>query len=123
MIDLIRINIKRIYDAPADSDGVRVLVDRLWPRGIKKEDARIDLWMKDLAPTNTLRKCFNHEPSGFNEFRIRYLQELDMNRNIASTFIKQNKNRIITLLYAARDTNCNHAIVLREFLTKLYSWY
>ena len=75
------IRIKRVYDDPGDDDGLRVLVDRLWPRGLKKADARIDLWAKDLAPTSPLRKWFGHDASRFGEFRSRYLDELEARRD------------------------------------------
>ena len=111
-----RIQIKRVYDDPADNDGLRVLVDRLWPRGLKKADARIDLWAKDLAPTAPLRKWFKHDASRFEEFRSRYLAELEARRDIARELREQAAGGTITLVFAARDRACNHAVVLRDFL-------
>ena len=110
------IRIKRVYDDPGDEDGLRVLVDRLWPRGLKKADARIDLWAKDLAPTAPLRKWFGHEASRFGVFRSRYLDELDARRDAARELRAQAAGGTITLLYAARDRSCNHAVVLRDFM-------
>ncbi len=110
------IQIKRIYDQPADDDGFRVLVDRLWPRGIKKEDAKVDLWAKQIAPTTELRKWFDHDPTKFDEFRSRYMRELESNPDAVKQMIDLADDRVITLLYAARDTTCNHAVVLRRVL-------
>ena len=112
------IKIKRIYDPPAEDDGFRVLVDRLWPRGIKKEDAKVDLWAKQLAPTTELRKWFDHEPAKFGEFRSRYMKELDSNADALLQIINGAGHSAITLLYAARDTACNHALVLHERLSE-----
>jgi uncharacterized protein YeaO (DUF488 family) len=110
------VKIKRIYDSPADDDGFRVLVDRLWPRGMKKENAKVHLWAKEIAPTTELRKWFDHQPAKFDEFRSRYMKELDSNRDALKQIIDGSGNSAITLLYAARDTACNHAVVLRECL-------
>lgn len=110
---------KRIYDAPEPDDGFRVLVDRLWPRGIKKDAAELDLWAKKIAPTGELRKWFGHDPEKFREFCDRYCQELDENpdapdfvRLCSETLLCEN----ITLLYAAKDPTCNHALALRRWL-------
>ncbi len=112
------IKIKRIYDPPADDDGFRVLVDRLWPRGVKKEDAKLDLWAREIAPTTELRQWFDHEPARFEEFRSRYIKELDSNADALKQIIDGAGNSAITLLYAARDTACNHALVLHERLSE-----
>ncbi len=111
------LRLKRAYDPPAPGDGTRVLVDRLWPRGLKKQDAAIDLWLKDVAPTPDLRKWFGHDPRRWAEFRGRYRAELETNAAAAS-LREEARSRIVTLLYAARDTEHNHAIVLRDFLEK-----
>ncbi len=112
------IKIKRIYDSPAADDGFRVLVDRLWPRGVKKLDAKVDLWAKETAPTTALRKWFDHEPAKFDEFRSRYMKELDSNADALMQIINGAGHSAITLLYAARDTACNHALVLHERLSE-----
>ncbi len=112
------IKIKRIYDSPAGDDGFRVLVDRLWPRGVKKEEAKLDLWAREVAPTTALRKWFDHEPTKFDEFCSRYMKELDSNADGLKQIIDCAENRAITLLYAARDTACNHALVLHERLSE-----
>lgn len=118
MTEAISIRIKRVYDDPGDDDGLRVLVDRLWPRGLKKADARIDLWAKNLAPTSPLRKWFGHDASRFGEFRSRYLDELEARRDAARELREQAAGGTITLLFAARDRACNHAVVLRDFMMK-----
>lgn len=110
------IQIKRIYDPPAKSDGYRVLVDRLWPRGMKKEAADIDEWAKDLAPSSDLRKWFGHEPRLWSDFEQRYNNELKVNEAV-KTFAKAHAGeKSITLLYAAKDEEHNHAIVLKKYL-------
>lgn len=116
MSKLANIRIKRVYDPPVESDGLRVLVDRLWPRGLKKSAANIDYWAKELAPTTSLRMWFNHEEQKFNEFRLNYLEELSSKQSIVSNIYEQTDNGTITLLYAAADYLHNHAVVLREFL-------
>ncbi len=110
------LKIKRIYDIPNKDDGYRILIDRLWPRGISKEKALIDLWFKDIAPSTELRKYFNHDPDKFNQFKIIYTQELKTNPAINKLKKLINQNQKVTLLYGAKDPNINHAIVLLEFL-------
>jgi uncharacterized protein YeaO (DUF488 family) len=109
------ITIKRIYEEPSDSDGYRVLVDRLWPRGVKKEAARLDEWNKDVAPSTELRHWFNHEQDKFTEFRRRYFEELTVSGAAANLKKKTGK---VTLLYGAKDTEHNQAVVLKEFLDR-----
>ncbi|MDT0168946.1 DUF488 domain-containing protein [Pseudarthrobacter sp. BRE9] len=108
--------IKRIYDPPADDDGCRVLVDRLWPRGMPKENAAIDLWLKDVAPSPGLRKDFNHRPERFAEFSERYQVELDSNQAVGTLLELAGRHARVTLLYAARNTEANHARVLLDYL-------
>ena len=110
------VNIKRIYDSPSAEDGYRVLVDRLWPRGVGKDKAQLDLWLKDAAPSAELRQWFGHEPAKFKEFRVRYQAELDKNQAVGQLKEIIQKHRKLTLLYAARDPKINHAVVLREYL-------
>lgn len=110
------IGLKRVYDAPEHGDGVRVLVDRLWPRGMRKEDLKMDLWLKDVAPSPDLRHWFGHDPGRWAEFQIRYRQELNAgNPEIARLMALAGKEKV-TLLYAAHDLAHNHALVLRDFL-------
>jgi uncharacterized protein YeaO (DUF488 family) len=110
--------VKRIYDDPADDDGLRVLVDRLWPRGVSKERAKLDLWLKEIAPSPPLRTEFAHMQERFADFRVAYEAELE-NNPAASTLLElaAGKGRV-TLLYGARDPEVNHARVLLEFLQR-----
>jgi uncharacterized protein YeaO (DUF488 family) len=108
--------IKSIYDPPADDDGCRVLVDRLWPRGMPRENTAIDRWLKDVAPSAGLRKDFNHRPERFAEFSEQYRAELDSNPAMDTLLELAAGHRRITLLYAARNTEANHALVLLDYL-------
>lgn len=111
------IQIKRIYDTPSKQDGYRVLVDRLWPRGVSKQRAALDLWFKDIAPSGELRTWFGHKPERFEEFSHKYADELTNNSAAVETLKNLLKdNQILTLLYAAKDPAINHAVVLRRFL-------
>ena len=121
MAELENIRIKRVYDPSNKEDGLRVLVDRLWPRGLKKSSAHIDFWAKDLAPTTSLRNWFNHEENKFNEFRIRYFEELSLKQEIVRKIFEKAENRTITLVFAATDRLHNQAVVLREFLENFIS--
>lgn len=112
--------IKRIYDAPDENDGYRVLVDRLWPRGISKERACLDEWMRELSPMPSLRRWFNHAPDRFDFFRERYLAQLvdgEGNAERAASLLRLAEQQRVTLLYAAKDPLHNHAVVLQEWLT------
>jgi uncharacterized protein YeaO (DUF488 family) len=111
------IEIKRVYERPSRGDGVRVLVDRLWPRGLRKEAAHLDLWRKDIAPTPALRIWFDHRADRFKEFKQRYREELKSNLAVTE-ILAAIGDRKTTLLYAARDPAVNHAIILAEFLKK-----
>jgi uncharacterized protein YeaO (DUF488 family) len=109
--------IKRVYEPAAPADGQRILVDRLWPRGLKKAEARLDRWMKEVAPSTALRSWFGHEPARFAEFRKRYAAEMAGNPALAE-LRKLGRGRIVTLLYAARDPQQNQAAVLLELLRR-----
>jgi len=111
-----KIRVKRVYEPAEKSDGIRILVDRLWPRGIEK--GRIDLWLKDIAPSNTLRKWYGHVPERWNEFRKRYLKELESNETGLRELVAAAKGKTLTLLYGARDTEHNQAEIILEFLKK-----
>ncbi len=115
--DLLDLRIKRIYDPVDPEDGFRVLIDRLWPRGLSKEKAKIDLWLKEIAPSTELRQWFHHEPERWDEFRQKYLQELDQHPEAVARLHELITSRRITLLFAARDTEHNHALVLRDYLS------
>jgi uncharacterized protein YeaO (DUF488 family) len=111
------LQIKRIYDAPADNDGYRVLVDRLWPRGVSKEKAALDLWLKDIAPSPELRTWFGHKPERFAEFSHRYEAELAANPAVKELQSVLKDHDKVTLLYAAHDPKINHATVLKKYIT------
>lgn len=111
-----RIRIKRIYEPRAPGDGLRVLVDRIWPRGIKKSDAGVDLWLREVAPSSALRKWFAHDPAKWPAFRERYRQELRDDREAFMRLADQASRQDITLLFAARDRRHNQAVVLRDLL-------
>ena len=110
---------KRIYEPTADTDGFRVLVDRLWPRGIRKENARINLWAKEIAPSKELRKWFSHDPAKYDAFEALYRQELNRNpasREFKNLCMQKAQDQQVTLLYGAKDEKYNHAVVLKEWL-------
>mgnify|MGYP001206589600 CR=1 FL=1 len=111
------IRLKRTYDEPEETDGYRVLVDRLWPRGVKKETLLHDEWLKEIAPSNELRKWFKHDPGKFDEFKRRYYTELDQKPEVTDTLLeKLHSGRTLTLLYSAKDRKHNNAVVLKEYL-------
>ncbi len=111
------IAIKRAYEEPGRDDGRRVLIDRLWPRGLPKERARIDEWMKELAPSTELRKWFGHDPDKWAEFEQRYFDELDAKGELVKRLIEEAHGRgRVTLLYGARDTAHNNAVALRDYI-------
>jgi uncharacterized protein YeaO (DUF488 family) len=112
------IRLKRAYEPAAAADGTRVLVDRLWPRGVTKADAAIDHWMKDLAPSTELRKWFGHDPARWAEFRQRYAAEIDAHRDELERLREMTDAGVVTLVYAARDEAHNDAVALREILLR-----
>ena len=113
------IRIKRAYDKPSKEDGVRVLVDRLWPRGLTKEKLHIKEWAKDLAPSTELRQWFGHEVPEWPEFRKRYLAELKKNEAVGPFLEAHGDEKVLTLIYAAKDEQHNHAMVLKDYLDGL----
>lgn len=116
IIEIIMIKVKRVYDPVEKDDGVRVLVDRLWPRGVSKE--KVDLWLKDIAPSDDLRRWYNHDPNKWEEFKRRYFEELSKNPkiNVLLKLIREGKN--VTLLYASKSPY-NNAVALKEYVEKL----
>ncbi|MFZ0149013.1 MAG: DUF488 family protein [Xanthobacteraceae bacterium] len=112
------IKLKRAYERPVPGDGVRVLVDRLWPRGVRKTDAAIDHWIKEVAPSATLRRWFGHEPARWDEFRRRYRRELKEHQKELNELRGLARHGSITLVYAARDQAHNEAVVLRDLLLR-----
>lgn len=114
-----RIALKRVYDEASDSDGFRMLVDRLWPRGLTKAAARVDLWLRDLAPSNELRKWFHANPEHWKEFRQKYLAELHApaaEKALQQLYDILDRERAVTLLFASKQTEQNNATVLKEFV-------
>lgn len=112
------IALKRVYDPAEPSDGYRILVDRIWPRGISQEDARVDLWMRDVAPSTELRQWFGHDPQRWEEFRTRYTAELGAHGELLDLILDSMRHRKrVTLLFAASDTEHNQAVVLLDALT------
>lgn len=118
---ILAIKLERIYTKPADLDGYRILVDRLWPRGISKVNAHLDLWLKEVGPSTELRKWFNHDADKFPEFKQRYLKELQDNdayQQLLTTVKEQSANGNVILLYGAKDPDHNQAVILQEQLSK-----
>lgn len=111
------IQVKRIYDSVTEDDGYRVLIDRLWPRGFSKEDAKVDLWMKEIAPSTELRKWFDHDPDKWMEFQQRFKDELVNKKELIDQLLNLEKEKkVITLLFSAKDREKNQAMVLIEVL-------
>jgi uncharacterized protein YeaO (DUF488 family) len=111
-----RIRLKLAYDDPARNDGNRVLVDRVWPRGVSKEDAELDEWMKEIAPTGELRKWFGHDPDEWDEFKKRYFDELDDREEPVKKLLAMAGEKTLTLVYGAKDEEHNNAVALKEYL-------
>ena len=111
--------VKRVYDEPTKSDGRRVLVDHLWPQGLKKNEAQIDEWLKEIAPSARLRKWFGHDPARWKEFKKKYAAELDGQRDQVEKLAREASKRRITLLFSAKDTEHNNAVALKEYIEKL----
>ncbi|MBH0010227.1 DUF488 domain-containing protein [Salinibacterium sp. SWN1162] len=112
------VTIARIYEQPRAADGFRVLVDRLWPRGVSKRAAQVDEWNKDLAPSTALRIWWNHDADMFDDFATRYRAELDERLEVAAAIEQLRTHHTVTLLYAARDPEINHAIILRDYVLR-----
>ena len=112
-----KVTVKRIYEPSARSDGFRILVDRLWPRGISKSDAKLALWLPDLGPSTALRQWFKHDPAKWEEFQRRYHAELEQKTALLASIKGPAKTRTVTLLYSAKDEQHNQAVALRSFLT------
>src|SRR5512143_931551 len=110
------IKIKRVYDAPSRDDGKRILIDRLWPRGVKKDEARIDAWMKDVAPSSDLRKWFEHDPGKWGEFKTRFFAELKNRKDLVDQLAGMARKGRITLLYGSKEERFNNAVALKEYL-------
>ena len=114
-----KLQLKRVYEAPADNDGMRVLVDRLWPRGLSKAEAKIDFWAREVAPSNELRRWYQHEQEKWPEFRRKYFTELENNPEAVQELIAKIGHGKATLLFSTRETSLNNAAVLKEYLETL----
>jgi uncharacterized protein YeaO (DUF488 family) len=112
------IGLKRAWDPPAESDGYRALVDRVWPRGLTKQALRIDAWLKELAPSTALRKWFGHDPARWEQFRARYFRELDGQRPALEQLARRAAEGPVTLVFAARDSERNNAVALKDYLER-----
>lgn len=113
------IKIKRAYDKPSKEDGYRILVDRLWPRGVSKDEAKIDLWLKEISPSNELREWFSHDPKKWEGFKSKYRDELKEKAELVKELKKiEKEKKTVTLLYSAKDEQHNNVIVLSEILKK-----
>src|SRR5689334_16433831 len=111
-----KVKIKRVYEKPEKEDGTRVLVDRLWPRGLTKEKAAVNLWLKEIAPSTKLRKWFGHDPDKWTAFQKRYRREISENKEEVEKLNEQLKKGVVTLVYGAKDEEHNEALVLMEWL-------
>lgn len=111
------IKIKRVYDEPDRDDGFRILVDRLWPRGLSKEKVKVDLWLKDVAPSDALRKWFGHDAEKWDEFKSRYFEELKGKKELVDLIIEKARGGV-TLLYGAKEEKYNNAAALKEYIDK-----
>ena len=112
------VKIKRIFDPASPDDGKRIYVDRLWPRGMKKEEVKMDEWLKDISPSDVLRKWFSHDPSKYKEFKSRYTKELEKHSEVLERIRKESKKETVTLLFSAKDIEHNNATVLKEMLSQ-----
>lgn len=110
------IALKRVYDPVSKNDGERILVDRLWPRGLSKEKAKIDQWLREIAPSDALRKWFNHEPEKWAEFKRRYFKELKEHDRVVQTIHQLAISKTVTLLFAAKETKLNNAVAFKEYV-------
>ena len=112
------IQLKRAYDKPSSGNGYRILVDRIWPRGVSKDELEIDEWLKDIAPSTELRKWFNHDPVKWDDFKKRYFKELKQKKELTEKIIEKMKNHNITFVYSAKDREHNNAVALKEYIEK-----
>lgn len=112
------VKLKRAYDTAVRSDGRRILVDRIWPRGVARETLRIKDWIKDVAPSTELRKWFGHAPARWPEFKRRYFRELDRHADVLAPLVEQSSAGTVTLVFAAKDADHNNAVALKEYLER-----
>lgn len=114
------IQLKRVYEKPESDDGIRILVERLWPRGLSKDKARVDIWLKDAAPSTELRKWFGHDPAKWVEFKIRYYSELEKNPEVLDPILNLQEEGNITFVFASKAEEFNNAVALKEYVEKLF---
>ena len=112
------IQLKRAYDPASGTDGTRLLVERLWPRGVKKTSLKVKIWLKDVAPSTELRKWFSHDPAKWNKFRSRYFEELKANPDAWLPIMNAQRHGKVTLIYSSHETEHNNAVALQEFLKR-----
>ena len=112
----VKIQVKRVYDAPGPGDGMRILIDRLWPRGLSKAKAEVDVWMKEIAPSTELRRWYGHDAEKWPEFRKRYHAELDEKPDVAGELMSHVEKEQVTLLFGSREERLNNAFALKEYL-------
>ncbi|MEE9238471.1 MAG: DUF488 family protein [Thermodesulfobacteriota bacterium] len=115
------LKIKRVYEQPSEQDGQRILVDRLWPRGISKEKAKIDIWLKEISPSDCLRKWFDHKPAKWEEFKEKYFEELKLNSEVVNLLLININKTIVTILYSSKEDRLNNAVALKEYIENYIS--
>lgn len=113
------IKIKRAYEKPSNADGYRILVDRLWPRGISKEKAKIDFWPKELSPSTELRQWYGHDPKKWSEFKSRYFAELESNPELVNELLEYVRKGVVTFVYSSKEQRLNNAVALKEYIESL----
>ncbi len=111
--------IKRVYDAPSRGDGKRILIDRLWPRGLKKDEARVEEWMKEIAPSTELRQWFGHDPDKWGEFKKQFFKELRGRQDLTDSIINAAREGTVTLLYGSKEERYNNAVALKEYIDSM----
>ena len=114
-----QIRLKRAYELPEKSDGLRILVDRIWPRGVRKEELKLEAWLKEIAPSSELRRWFGHDPEKWEEFRRRYCRELDEQKEVVEELRSKVRQGRVTLVYGAKDERFNNAAALKEYLERV----
>ena len=110
------LKIKRVYDPPSPNDGKRILIDRLWPRGLKKEDAKVDDWIKEVAPSTKLRTWYGHDPKKWSEFKRRFFSELHRRQDLVESIVNASRKGTVTLLFGSKEERFNNAVALKEFV-------
>jgi uncharacterized protein YeaO (DUF488 family) len=115
----VMIQLKRAYEPPSEQEGYRVLIDRIWPRGVKKEELAVDAWLKEIAPSSDLRKWFDHDPKKWQEFCTRYKAELKDRQDVIEFLKEKSEDGVLTLVFGAKDTRYNNAVALKQYLDSL----